>query len=86
VRTFPSGLNWQIEEVFPLSPTPTPTQTPTVTPTVTPTPTNTPTPTQTPTVTPSPTPVDVLINPIITENDYYIIIGDNEYFKFVDPI
>jgi len=86
VTTFPSGLNWQIEEVFPLSPTPTPTQTPTVTPTVTPTPTNTPTPTQTPTVTPSPTPVDVLINPIITENDYYIIIGDNEYFKFVDPI
>jgi hypothetical protein len=46
----------------------------------------TPTPTPTITPTPTPTPVDVLINPIITENDYYIIIGDNEYFKFVDPI
>ena len=34
------------------------------------------------TPTPTPTPIDVLINPIITENDYYIIIGDNEYLEF----
>jgi hypothetical protein len=52
------------------SPTPIPTSTPT------PTPTNTPTPT------PTPTPVDFLINPIITENGEYIIVGGNEYLKF----
>jgi hypothetical protein len=74
----------------PTCPEPTPTPQPTTTtttylPTTTtttylPTPTPTPTPTSTPT--PTPTPVDVLINPIITENDYYIIIGDNEYLEF----
>jgi hypothetical protein len=51
-------------------------------------PTPTPTPTQTPTPTPTltPTPIDILINPIITENDEYIIVGDNFYLMFVDPI
>ena len=55
VTTIPSNLNWQIEEIFPISPTPTntPTNTPTVTPTVTPT--NTPTVTPTNTITPTPT-------------------------------
>jgi len=27
-----------------------------------------------------------LINPIITENDEYLIVGDEEYLIFVDPI
>jgi hypothetical protein len=70
--------------------TPTPTQTPTntVTPTPTQTPTNTATPTQTntptntPTPTPTPTPQTELINPIITQDDVYIVVGNNEYLKF----
>ncbi len=76
--------------------TPTPTITPTVTPTQTidpclvtrtPTPTTTPTVTPTGTLTPTPTPtpstpIDILINPIITENDEYIIVGDNFYLMY----
>ena len=64
--------------------TPRPTVTPTVTqtPTVTNTPTNTPTFTPTPTQTPT---IDILINPIITENDEYIDVGGNFYLMFVDP-
>jgi hypothetical protein len=56
---------------------PSPTNTPTPSPTNTETPTNTPTP--------SPTPViQILIDPIITETDDYISIGNNEYLMFVD--
>ena len=81
-------------------PTPEPTQSPfpvlsqtqTPRPTVTPTVTNTPTftPTNTPTFTPTPTPtqtptIDILINPIITENGEYIDVGGNFYLMFVDP-
>ena len=61
---------------------PKPTSTPTPTFTSTPTPTLTSTPTPTPTQ----TPIEVLINPIITENDEYINVGDNFYLMFVDPI
>lgn len=74
------------------SPTVTQTQTNTPTPTVTQTQTNTPTPsitpsigtslTPTPTPTPTPTtPPDILINPLITQNDEYIIVGGNQYLK-----
>ena len=75
----------------PCGPTPTPTPTQTSTTTLTPTPTNTSTPTSTPTPTltstptPTPTPstpIDILINPIITENDEYIIVGDNFYLMY----
>jgi hypothetical protein len=59
--------------------TPTPTNTPTNTPTVTPS--SSPTPSVTPTPTPS-SPVEVLIDPIITENDEYISVGDNEYLRY----
>jgi hypothetical protein len=31
-------------------------------------------------------PPEELINPIITENDEYLIVGDEEYLIFVDPI
>lgn len=72
-----------------LTPTPTNTQTPTSTltptPTNTQTPTNTGTPTQTPTLTNTPTPTEItetLIDPIITENDEYIIVDDSEYLMF----
>lgn len=62
------------------SPTPTPTQTSTNTPTPSVTPTSTLTPT------PSSTPGDdSLMNPIITENDEYIQVGNDEYLMFVDP-
>ena len=44
------------------------------------------TPTPTPTQTPTPTPIDILINPIITEDDEYINVGNNFYLIFVDPI
>jgi hypothetical protein len=57
---------------------------PTFTPT--PTPTNTPTPTSTSVPIPTPTPTNTpqeLINPIITENDEYLIVGNNEYLMFV---
>ena len=72
------------------TPTPTPTVTSTETGTPTPTPTNTGTPTQTPTntgtATPTPTPTpsggEMLINPIITENDEYIEVGIDEYLMF----
>ena len=69
------------------TPTPTPsvTTTPTNTPTpsVTPTPTNTPTPSVTPTFTPTPTHTpEQLINPIITENEEYIVVGNEEYLMF----
>lgn len=78
------------------SSTPTPTPTQTTTNTVTPTPSQTPTqtysetPTQTPTntetATPTPTPTssggEMLINPIITENDEYIQVGIDEYLMF----
>ena len=60
---------------------PKPTSTPTPTFTSTPTPTLTSTPTPTPTQ----TPIEVLINPIITENDEYINVGNNSYLMFVDP-
>ena len=64
--------------------TPTNTQTPTVT--IGLTPTATPSNTATNTVTPTPTPtIDILINPIITENDEYIDVGGNFYLMFVDP-
>lgn len=68
------------------TPTPTNTQTPTLTQTPTNTPTNTTTPTQTPTLTQTPTPTEIpetLIDPIITENSEYIIVGDSEYLMFV---
>jgi hypothetical protein len=51
-------------------------------PTPIPSPTPTPEPTSTPTPTPTPTPIEVLNNPIITENGEYIIVGLNEYLKF----
>ena len=73
----PVGSTYEII-VIPFIPTPTPT--PTFTSTPTPTLTSTPTPTPTPS-----TPIDILINPIITENDEYIIVGDNFYLMFVDP-
>ena len=41
-------------------------------------------PIPTPTPTPTPTP-EQLVNPIITENDEYIGVGENEYLMFVDP-
>lgn len=48
----------------------------------TPIPTRTPSPTQTPT----PTPTNLFLkNPIITQYDEYIIVGENEYLMFVDP-
>ena len=50
------------------------------------TPTPTPSITPTSTVTPTPTPIqEQLINPIITDNDEYLIVGENEYLEFVDP-
>ena len=57
---------------------------PIVTPII-PIPTNTPTPTPsvTPTFTPTPTPTpEQLINPIITENKEYIVVGNEEYLMF----
>jgi hypothetical protein len=70
----PVGSTYEII-VIPFIPTPTPT--PTFTSTPTPTLTSTPTPTPTPS-----TPTDILINPIITENDEYIIVGDNFYLMY----
>jgi hypothetical protein len=70
----PVGSTYEII-VIPFIPTPTPT--PTFTSTPTPTFTSTPTPTPTPS-----TPIDILINPIITENDEYIIVGDNFYLMY----
>jgi hypothetical protein len=61
--------------------TPTPNVTPTLTPTPTPSFTPTSTPTPTPSVTPTPTP-EQLINPIITENGEYIVVGNEEYLMF----
>jgi hypothetical protein len=60
--------------------TPIPTSTPIPTPTSTPTPT----PTSTPTPTPSPTPDQILLNPIITNNQEYISTESNFYLMFVD--
>jgi len=57
---------------------------PIATPTI-PIPTNTPTPSVTPTSTPTPTPTptpEQLINPIITENGEYIVVGNEEYLMF----
>jgi len=56
------GLDYQCDDIMPLTPTPTPTQTKTQTPTPTPTKTQTPTPTQTvtPTQTATPTPTPTL--------------------------
>ena len=75
-----------------ITPSVTHTMTPTVTTTITPSVTHTMTPTVTigltPTSTPSPTPtptIDILINPIITENDEYINVGGDFYLMFVDP-
>ena len=93
----PVGSTYEIIVIpFIPTPTPTPTFTSTPTPTLTSTPTPTPTPTftstptptltSTPTPTPTQTPIEVLINPIITENDEYINVGDNFYLMFVDPI
>jgi hypothetical protein len=46
----------------------------------------TPTPTPTPTNTPTPTIInEVLINPILIDNDEYLSVGNNEYLMFVDP-
>jgi hypothetical protein len=74
VTPFPSPLPSQTP--YPrLSNTPTPTPTPTNTPTLTPTPTPTPTPTSV---------IEILINPIITENGEYIDVGGNFYLMFVD--
>ena len=86
VTPFPSPLPSQTP--YPkLSNTPTPTPTPTNTTTLTPTPTPTNTPTLTPTPTPTPTSViEILINPIITENGEYIDVGGDFYLIFVDPI
>ena len=53
-------------------------------PTGTPIPTPTPTPTSTPTPTPSPTPDQILLNPIITNNQEYISTDSNFYLMFVD--
>ena len=63
----------------------TPTPTPSITPSITPTNTITPTPTPTPTLGICGN-EDSLVDPIITENDEYIIVGDCEYLMFVDPI
>jgi expansin (peptidoglycan-binding protein) len=63
-----------------IPPTPSSTVTPTVTPTNTQTPTNT--GTATPTPTPTPSGGEMLINPIITENDEYIEVGIDEYLMF----
>lgn len=73
-----------VTSIIPI-PTNTPTPTPSVTPTNTPTPSVTPTltPTPTPTSTPTPTPTpEQLINPIITENEEYIVVGNEEYLMF----
>lgn len=79
--------------------TPTVTPSPTVTPTVTPTPSFTPTltPTITSTITPSPTasvgltptptpskPIEMLTDPIISQNDEYIIVGSDSYLMYRD--
>lgn len=63
----------------------TPTPTPTLTNTPTTSVTTTPTPSVTQTNTPSSGPEEVLVNPIITENDEYIEVGNEEYLMFVDP-
>ena len=48
-----------------------------------PTPTQTPTNTSTPTPTPTQTPtVQVLINPIITDNDEYILVSESFYLMY----
>jgi hypothetical protein len=52
-------------------------------PTITLTPTSTITPTPTPSSTPGD---DSLVDPIITENDEYIDLGNDEYLMFVDPV
>jgi len=70
------------------TPTVTPTNTPTVTSTNTPTVTSTNTPTVTSTNTPTPTPteiIEVLVNPIIADENEYIKVGNEEYLMFVDP-
>lgn len=57
-------------------------------PTPTPTPSNTPIPSNTPTPTPTPTPTGtevILIDPILTHLDEYIVVGNHEYLMFVDP-
>ena len=47
----------------------------------------TPTPTPTPTQTPTPTiPIDILDNPLLINENEYLIVGNNEYLTFVDPI
>ena len=76
--------NFKLESLPIVTPIiPIPTNTPTPTPSVTPTPTNTPTPSVTPTSTPTPTPTpEQLINPIITENEEYIVVGNEEYLMF----
>lgn len=94
-RSAPIDLN---PDIIPtLTPSQTPTLTPTVTPTPSFTTTNTPsvTPTitpsptasvgQTPTPTPSFTPtrsVEIIINPIISQNDEYIIVGVDNYLMY----
>jgi hypothetical protein len=93
----PSGYSYevfgQVIFQFPL-PTPTPTNTSTPTPTLTssetPTTTNTSTPTptltssETPTPTPTPTPEDNPIDPIITDTDEYISVGDGFYLRYIE--
>jgi hypothetical protein len=63
-------------EIFVINPKPTPTPTPT--------PTETPTPTPTPTETPTPTPEETLVDPIITDQDNYISVGENFYLQYID--
>lgn len=68
-----------------VTPTPsfTPTHTPTLSPTITPSPTAS--VGQTPTPTPSFTPtksIEVLIDPIISQNDEYIIVGSDNYLMY----
>lgn len=76
------NLNGNWTSYIPVTPTPTPSTGPLVSPTSTPT--STPTPTITPSITPSGGD-QVLINPIITENDEYIDVGNEIYLMFVDP-
>jgi hypothetical protein len=85
---YPTPTNTPTPTSTPI-PTNTPTPTPTITSTNTPTPTKTPTPsiTTTPTPTPTPTPtvpVDILVNPILAQEDVYIIVGSNNFLQYND--
>lgn len=91
---YPTPTNTPTPTITPIptnTPTPTPTITSTNIPTSTPTPTPTKTPipsfTTTPTPTPTPTPtvpVDILVNPILAQEDVYIIVGSNNFLQYND--